>query len=282
MRRYLVEENLKFGEEQLCGEWEEILFEKKKNLAVEKKWFGENGEKKFGRRKEKKLVGEQKKLRGGLSGVLGCIIILRKIRSLTSIVVIITIFLRSLAVARPAAVSIGSDRSRPSAQIFEETDDSSLDPRQPVHSPVAANWPPTNVQPTPTLEHCATATHNTTTDNTNTTAMHHCATATPPTLQDYKTATLQAVAVASDSEVGSRHRLFQDLPIPTEYPAFLRVKPYFGFSFESDYNNKFSKYFLTSASGLSLCGCYCYILSRFCLFVKVGVLCYVKLIVKHS
>ena len=52
-----------------------------------------------------------------------------------------------------------------------------------------------------------------------------------------KTATLQAVAVASDSEVGSRHRLFQDLPIPTEYPTFLRVKPYFCFSFESDYNN---------------------------------------------
>ena len=90
-------------------------------------------------KRRKKIGGGAEEIEGGLSGVLGCIIILRKICSLTSIVVIITIFLRSLAVARPAAVSIGSDRSRPSAQIFEETDDSSLDPRQPVHSPVAAN-----------------------------------------------------------------------------------------------------------------------------------------------
>ena len=166
-----------FGRGESAIWWRTIVWKIRRNFIWEKEEFGGGEEviwwkrgEKIWPKKRKKVGGGAEEIEGGLSGVLGCIVILRKICSLTSIVVIITIFLRSLAVARPAAVSIGSDRSRPSAQIFEETDDSSLDPRQPVHSPVAANWPPTNVQPTPTLP-----------------TLQHCATAAPPTLQHCNT-----------------------------------------------------------------------------------------------
>ena len=149
-----------FGRGESAIWWRTIVWKIRRNFIWEKEEFGGGEEVIWWKRGEKIWPKKRKKVGGGAEEIEGWLewgfglyynSEEEKICSLTSIVVIITIFLRSLAVARPAAVSIGSDRSRPSAQIFEETDDSSLDPRQPVHRPVAANWPPTNVQPTPTL-----------------------------------------------------------------------------------------------------------------------------------